>query len=167
MMEKKLINLGLSTHRYGYRSLMQPMAQALAMQGIERAFVVHGLSAEGRGMDELSIEGPTFVLEVRGADVLEEKTLVPRELGMIMPAQHALRVESREEAVKVAEALIAGQTHPAFRKEVAEAVSLQAALGLLLHRDQSLDRLCDALDETRRTVAGGFKVPFVRENAHA
>ena len=25
-LEKKLINLGLSTHRYGYRSLMQPIA---------------------------------------------------------------------------------------------------------------------------------------------
>lgn len=149
------------------RSLMQPMAQALAMQGIERAFVVHGLSAEGRGMDELSIEGPSFVLEVRGADVLEEKTLVPRDLGMAMPAQHALRVESREEAINAAAALLAGKTHAGFRKEVAEAVSLQAALGLLLHRDQSLDSLCDALSEARQTVEGGFKAPSVLEKAHA
>ena len=149
------------------RSLMQPMAQALAMQGIERAFVVHGLSAEGRGMDELSIEGPSFVVEVRGDRVLEEKTLVPRELGLVMPAQHALRVESKDEAIRVAAGLLEGESHPDFNADVADAVALQSALGLLLHRDQSLDALHDSLQESRQTLKRGFTAPFPREMRHA
>lgn len=149
------------------RSLMQPMAQALAMQGIERAFVVHGLSAEGCGMDELSIEGPSFVVEVRDNTVHEEVTLVPRELGMGMPAQHALRIESREQAIDVASAMLAGQSHPAYRDEVANAVALQAALGLVLHRDQALTSLCDGLHEAKAVLQRGFTAPFAREAAHA
>lgn len=149
------------------RSLMQPMAQALAMQSIERAFVVHGLSAEGCGMDEISIEGPSFVLEVRGKDVLEEKTLVPRELGMGMPAQHALRVVSREQAIEVAAGLLEGSAHPAYRKDVAEAVALQAALGLLLHRDMNLGSLSDVLQEARSTLNTGFSTSLLKERTHA
>lgn len=148
------------------RSLMQPMAQALAMQGVERAFVVHGLSAEGRGMDELSIEGPSFVLEVRGADVLEESTLVPRELGMEMPAQHALRVGCKAEAISTAVGLLSGERHPDFRPHVADAVAMQSALGLLLHRDEPLQGLCDALQESRAHLAAGFTLPFATERTH-
>lgn len=149
------------------RSLMQPMAQALAMQGIERAFVVHGLCAEGRGMDELSIEGPSFVVEVRDGDVLKETTLVPRELGMHMPMQHALRVESRDEAIAVAAAILNGEDDPDFRNEVADAVALQAALGLLLHREQELDSIREALSDARGTLANGFIAPFAVERADA
>ena len=140
--------------------LAAPMAEALSRQGLRRAFVVHGKSAEGRGLDEASTEGPTTVLEVRDGRVHAAQVLVPRDLGLGAPARGALGVADREAALAVARALGRGDTDPAFRPAVADGVALQAGLGLLLHRDLPLERLPGAFAECRETLARGFAFPL-------
>jgi anthranilate phosphoribosyltransferase len=140
--------------------LLAPMAGALATRGVERAFVVHGKDAEGAGLDEPSIEGPTRVLEVRGTEVLPALVIVPRDLGIPRPSRDALVVCDRAEALQVAQGFHAGSRAQNFRAAVADAVALQAALGMLLHRGGELGSLHDVLLEIRAALQDGFALPL-------
>ncbi len=141
--------------------LVAPMAGALARRTtLRRAFVIHGKDAEGKGLDEASIEGPTTVVAVLAGKASAPQVLVPRELGIVPPTRHALRVADRAEALAVARGIFGGATHVDFRPAVADAVALQAALGLQLHRNASLDGLADSLREARLRLEGGFTLPF-------
>lgn len=140
--------------------LLAPMATALARQGVRRAFVIHGKDAEGRGMDEASIEGPTSVVEVRDGSVFTKQVLVPRELGIPVPARGALAVKDRAEALAVAKALALGHAAQGFRSAIADAVALQAGLGLLLHHGLPLDGLNSAYAESREALSTGFRLPL-------
>ena len=141
--------------------LMQPMAGALARRGsLRRAFVIHGKDAEGRGMDEASIEGPTVVVEVREGQVLGRQVLVPRDLGLSQPLAGALHVKDRAQALAVARGLFAGAAHADFRPAVADAVALQTGLGLLLHRGLGLEGIGAACQEARARLDRGFALPF-------
>lgn len=143
--------------------LLAPMAEALATRGVSRAFVLHGKDAEGRGLDEASLEGPTRVVPVRDGRVRPSHVLVPRELGLPMPVKGALRAESRDEAVAAAKGLLAGADHPDFRPAVADAVALQAALGTLLVDDAEIDHLPTRLRELREALQSGFEAPLATE----
>ncbi len=134
--------------------------RALATRGVERAFVVHGKDAEGAGLDEPSIEGPTRVLEVQRDKVLPVQVIVPRDLGIPRPPKDALVVRDRAEALRVAKGFHAGAHDEGFRGAVADAVALQTALGLLLHRGLDLGCLRDALLETRAALQKGFPLPL-------
>ena len=141
--------------------LLAPMAGALARRvSLRRAFVIHGKDAEGKGLDEASIEGPTLILPVADGRVSTRQVLVPRELGLTAPVRNALRVADRAEALAVARGLFAGAAHADFRPAVADAVALQAALGLHLHRQAGLEGLADTLKETRAQIDRGFPPPF-------
>lgn len=140
--------------------LAAPMAEALARQGLRRAFVVHGKSAEGRGLDEASTEGPTLLIEVRDGRAKAPQVLVPRDLGVPLPDRRALGVADRAEALAVARALGRGAGDPAFPPAVADAVALQAGLGLVLHRGLPLESLPGAFTECRETLASGFAFPL-------
>ncbi|HJW07995.1 MAG TPA: anthranilate phosphoribosyltransferase [Holophagaceae bacterium] len=140
--------------------LLGPMAGALARRGVARAFVVHGKDAAGRGMDEASIEGPTIVVPVRDGQVLAAQVIVPRDLDLAQPDRDALRVADRAEALAAARGLFAGERHPDFRAAVADGVALQAALGLVLHRDLPLEDLSRSLKEARETLRAGMVLPL-------
>jgi anthranilate phosphoribosyltransferase len=139
--------------------LMLPMAGALARRGtLQRAFVIHGKDAEGKGMDEASIEGPTVVVEIAEGQVAGRRVLVPRDLGLPQPEGHALQVADRAEALAVAQGLFGGASHAAFRVAVADAVALQAALGLQLHRGAGLETLGQAFHEARAQLDRGLDI---------
>jgi anthranilate phosphoribosyltransferase len=141
--------------------LVAPMAGALSRRPtLRRAFVIHGKDAEGKGLDEASIEGPTLVVAVKDGQMQPRQVLVPRELGIPQPEPHALRVADRAEALAVARGLLGGVAHPDFRGAVADAVALQAGLGLLLHRDSPLEGLPQAFCEARVALQQGFPLPF-------
>ena len=141
--------------------LAAPMAGALARRGtLRRAFVIHGKDAEGKGLDEASIEGPTTVVEVVEGRVAPPVVLVPRDLGLAQPPRRALCIQDRAEALTVARGLHAGAGHPDFRAAVADAVALQAGLGLLLHRGADLGSLPGTYREARAALEAGFPLPF-------
>ena len=64
--------IGVSEHRF-----VQPMAQALALLGTERAWVVHGED----GLDEVTIAGTTSVAEAREAEV-KTFEIQPEDFGV-------------------------------------------------------------------------------------
>jgi anthranilate phosphoribosyltransferase len=65
--------MGVSSADY-----LQVLAEALARGGSEHALVVHG----DEGMDEISVTGPTTVVEVRDGRVGEPYTIEPEALGL-------------------------------------------------------------------------------------
>ena len=101
-----------------------------------------------------------MLLPVADGRVGAQQVLVPRELGLAAPSRNALRVVDRAEALAVARGLFAGASHADFRPAVADAVALQAALGLHLHRQAGLEGLPDTLRETRAQIDRGFPPPF-------
>lgn len=148
-------------------TLLEPMAGALAQGGLQRGFVIHGKNAQGDGMDEASIEGPTRVLELRNGKVLAIEVLVPRDLAIGAPQRDALRVEDRAQALAVARGCLHGSASPDFRAAVADAVALQAGLGLLLHRNAPLADLPRAMQECRDVLENGFEAPLPAEEIAA
>ncbi|MBK8725441.1 MAG: anthranilate phosphoribosyltransferase [Holophagaceae bacterium] len=158
-----LLNPGRPAHLLlgvAREELLMPMAGALARRGVVRAFVVHGKDAEGQGLDEASIEGPTRIVEVQGGAAVEAAVLVPRELGLRLPAKDALTVGDRAEALRLALGFHGGSAHADFVPALADAVALQAGLGLLLHRDLPLAALAGALGEARTRLDQGFPLPL-------
>jgi anthranilate phosphoribosyltransferase len=71
--------LGVASHEAQGR-----LAGALKLLGTERALVVHG----AEGLDEISLSGPTYVLDVHDGDVGE---------SVVRPEQYGLRPASSEE----------------------------------------------------------------------
>lgn len=137
---------------------IEPVATALAANGLEAALVVHGRTAAGQGMDEASMEGPTFLQPVRGGLLLPQVRLLPGELGL-NPGLASRAAGSKEECVALAEGLAGGREHPDFSPRVAEEVALQAALGLLLVRGLEISALPALVAEARATLLEGLHLP--------
>lgn len=104
------------------------LAAVLAELGTTRAWVVHGAPVEGapRGLDEVSPCGPTLVTEVEGGR-LTERVIVPSDAGLPTVPSSALAGGDAAENARAAEALLAGERHPAR-----PAVLLNAACGLVV-----------------------------------
>lgn len=104
---------------------LRPMAEALRDLGVTRAWVVHGTSStEDRVIDELSIAGPTQVIEVRDG-ALTELTIMPEDADVKRTGLATLAGGKPEENARAIEALFEGDAGP-FR----EAVVLNASAGL-------------------------------------
>ena len=137
---------------------VEPVAAALAAGGLEGALVVHGLTAEGLGMDEASLDGPTLIQPVRAGRLLDPVRLLPEALGLARtpPARAA---GSKAECVAIAEGLAGGREHPGYSPRVAEEVALQAALGLLLVRGRDFSELPALVAEARAALMQGLHLP--------
>ncbi len=97
--------------------LLETMAEAAAGLGLQKAVIVFG-----NGVDEVSTEGPTEVVEVRNLKV-ERYTITPSDLGA--PLVKLPKVESREEAVEKALRGLRG-----VDREAKIAIGINAALAL-------------------------------------
>jgi anthranilate phosphoribosyltransferase len=137
---------------------IQPVAEALAAGGLQGALVVHGLTEGGLGMDEASLDGPTWLQPVREGRLLPRVRLLPQEAGVqrTLPARAA---GSKAECVALAEGLAGGREHPDFSPRVAEEVALQAALGLVLVRGMQVSALPALVAEVRAALLGGLHLP--------
>lgn len=140
--------------------LLEPMAEALAASGVQRAFVIHGTDRAGRGLDEAAIDGPTCLIEIRGDRAGAAITLEAEEAGLPAHPAGLPRIHSRAEAFASARALLAGRRDPAFDSAVADAVGLQAALAVLLERGKDVAALPEVFGEVRQQLEEGVELPF-------
>lgn len=124
-------------------ALVRPVAEALAMLGVERALVVHG-----DGLDEVALHGPTRAARVAGGEI-EEMTLTPQDAGLACrPLNELAGGEPAENARALAETL-AGRRHGAY----AEAIALNT--GALLWVAGRAGGLAAGTEEARDALASG------------
>ena len=105
---------------------LRPMAETLQKLGIKRAWVVHGQAVDDRAIDELSIAGPTKILDVT-PDGISELEVTPGDAGLNTSPLSLLAGGSPDENANAIVKVFEGGTS-AFR----DAIVLNAAAGLLV-----------------------------------
>ena len=124
-------------------TLAGKMADVLVRLGVERAVVFHG----GDGMDELSVSGPSHVIEIDGGR--KEYELHPSDLGLAPASVDAMRGGGPEENARIAREILDGAPGP--RRDVVllnTAAALRAA-GLAKDWKEGLKAGAEAIDSGR------------------
>ncbi len=106
-----------------HKSLIEPMAQALALLGTKNAWVVHGSD----GLDEMTLAGETFIAEVFGNKISFFK-LTPEDFGLPRADTKFLKTDSPEESAKIISEVLDSNR----RDEARSLVILNAAAALLV-----------------------------------
>ncbi len=134
----------------------RPLAEVAGALGSERVLVVHS-----EGLDELSIEGPTTVVELDG-DRIDAYEVSPSDFGLRERGMDDLRADTPAESLKLIRAALNG-THEAARDIVAlnagaavhaAGVAISLANGVVLAQDviasgQAAEKLAEFVDMTR------------------
>jgi anthranilate phosphoribosyltransferase len=139
--------------------LVGPVGEVMAEIGYQRALVVHGFDAEQqRGMDELSVLGPSRVVEIGAGGRRDVSTVEPEDVGLrrsrhedIAPLED-LRDESRR-FVRV----LAGRGHGAC----VDAACYNAAA--VLYVAGVVDDLAVGVERSRATVENGAALARLRQ----
>jgi anthranilate phosphoribosyltransferase len=107
--------------------LVPIVAEAMRLLGVRHAYVVHGSAGQNatRGLDELSISGPTQLAEVYG-NAISFDTLTPEQVGLRTAPLESLRGGDAAANADILRAIFAGETGP--RRDV---VLLNAAAVLI------------------------------------
>lgn len=104
-------------------SLVEPMAQALALLGTEKAWVVHGTD----GLDEMTLNGETLVAEVSG-NKLRMFKFTPEDFGLHRGKIEHLRTDTPEQSAKIIKEVLSSRR----RDEARSLIVLNAAAALLV-----------------------------------
>jgi anthranilate phosphoribosyltransferase len=100
---------------------LRPMAETLARTGTEHAWLVHG-----QGLDELTLAGPSNVVELKGGSI-RDFTVAPEDAGLPRAPTEALLGGGPAENAAALVALLRG-THGPYR----DCVVLNAAAALVV-----------------------------------
>lgn len=129
------------------REHLRNYAEVLQRLGRKRAWVVHGLTAEGRGMDEVSPLAETLVhcLDEQG---LSERTLSPADFGLSCAADATeLRGGEAEENARIIREILAGTRRGLARDIVLiNAAAALVVLGLAATLAEGLERAGELVD---------------------
>ena len=104
-------------------SLIEPMAQALALPGTQNAWVVHGSD----GLDEMTLTGKTFVAEVSGKKIRTFK-ISPEDFKLHRGKIEHLKAETPEQSAQIIRDVLASKR----RDEARSLIVLNAAAALLI-----------------------------------
>jgi anthranilate phosphoribosyltransferase len=117
------------------------MASALALLGTERALVVHG----AEGLDEISLSGPTYLLDVSGLKTTEA-VIRPEQLGLKAAPPEALKGGDAAYNAKIVRAVLGGEATEAQRDMVAlNAAAALVAAGVATDMRAGLERAREVL----------------------
>ncbi len=106
-----------------HKSLLEPMAQALALLGITKAWVVHGSD----GLDELTLNGRTHVAEVSG-NKIRTFDVSPEDFGLKSADISKLKVKNADESAKIVSDILESKR----RDEARNLVIINSAAALLI-----------------------------------
>jgi anthranilate phosphoribosyltransferase len=124
-------------------ALLRPIAEALAVLGIEHAMVVHG----NDGLDEISIGAPTAVVEVRGGE-LREYEIAPAAFGLKTGSAAEFLTADVREATELLRRTLAGD--PGAAQDV---LALNA--GAAIYVGGGAPSLADGVARAREIIASG------------
>jgi anthranilate phosphoribosyltransferase len=119
------------------------MADVLIRLGVERAIVFHA----GDGMDELSVSGPSHVIEIDGQR--KEYELNPAELGLERAPVEAMRGGGPEENARIAREVLGGAPGPRRNAVLLNSAAALRAAGLAKDWKQGLKAGAEAIDSGR------------------
>lgn len=131
--------LGVSAAEY-----VHVLAEALAHMGCERALVVRGAD----GMDELSVTGPSTVVEVSGGRVGRPQSFDPESCGLVRHRLEALAGGGPEENAAITRSVLAG-----MRGAPRDSVLLNAAAALNVAGVAA--SLREGVEQARRSIDSG------------
>ncbi|MBU2923991.1 anthranilate phosphoribosyltransferase [Colwellia sp. 4_MG-2023] len=103
--------------------LLLPMAEALQLTGVERAFVVYG-----SGLDEIALHGETNVIELN-AGKLTERTISPQDFGLKNYSLEQIKGGTPQENADIIKTILSGKGQEAHNA----AVIINCAALLYLH----------------------------------
>ena len=106
-----------------HRSLVEPVAKALALLKTDAAWVVHGEN----GLDEVSLDGKTFVATVKGSQV-RAYVVTPSDFGLKPAATGHLKTTTAKESATIIRDILASRR----RDEARSLVVLNAATALVI-----------------------------------
>ena len=136
------------------------VADALAVLGSRRAFVVHG----AHGVDELSPAGPNLVFEVADGAV-RERLIDPAELGIEQCDPGELAGGSPQENARTARDVLAGARGAKRDAVVLNAAGAIAAAGHASDLHDGIGLAAEAIDSGRATARLEELVRFSQESA--
>lgn len=114
--------------------LLKPIAQALQLTGVKRAFVVHG-----SGLDEIALHGDTQLIEIKDEQLIE-RTISPQDFGLKNYSLDDIKGGTPQENADIIKAILSGTGQEAHNA----AVIINCAALLYLH-DQASDLKAAAL----------------------
>jgi len=123
--------------------LLKPIAQALLLTGVKRAFVVHG-----SGLDEIALHGDTQVIEIKNGQLVE-RTLSPADFGLENHSLEAIKGGTPQENADIIKTILSGNGQSAHNA----AVLINCAALLYLH--DKADTLQTAAELARDVLASG------------
>jgi anthranilate phosphoribosyltransferase len=123
--------------------LLLPMAEALQLTGVERAFVVYG-----SGLDEIALHGETNVIELRDGK-LSERTISPQDFGLKNYSLEQIKGGTPQENADIIKTILSGKGQEAHNA----AVIINCAALLYLHG--KTDNLKDAAQLVNDVLKSG------------
>lgn len=124
-------------------TLLNTMAQSVALTGVKRAFVVHG-----SGLDEIAVHGETQVIEIDDGKLIE-RTITPEDFGLTRYSLIDIKGGSPAENARYTQDILAGQGLPAHEA----AVIINCAALLYLHGKATT--LNEAAEIAQKTLKSG------------
>src|SRR6266446_508865 len=93
-----------------HRSLLEPVASALALLGAEKAWVIHGAD----GLDEITLTRETFVAACSAGSPVETFTISPHDFGLECSSLDGARGRGPAENAKLIRAILQGREDKNF-----------------------------------------------------
>jgi len=103
--------------------LLLPIAQALQLTGVKRAFVVHG-----SGLDEIALHGDTQIIELKEGQLIE-RTISPQDFGLQNYSIDDIKGGTPSDNADIIKAILSGEGQEAHNA----AVIINCAALLYLH----------------------------------
>ena len=131
------------------------MASALAELGARRALVVHSED----GLDEISVNAPTRVIEIRDGVVVDDWKLEPGDLGIVTTDPESLTGGGVKENLDRMREILGGHEVSA----AAEAVAVNAAAALYVA--EKVETVALGLEMARETLRSGASLAILESLA--
>ena len=131
--------------------LLQPIAQALQLTGVKRAWVVHG-----SGLDEIALHGKTQLIEIKNNKLIE-RTISPQDFGLKSYTLDEIKGGTPQENADIIKAILSGKGQEAHNA----AVIINCAALLYLH--DKADDLTSAAQKASDVLKSGKAIETLEQ----
>ncbi len=138
------------------RELCPAFAEILQRLNRDSAWVVHGTTADGLPVDEVSVMGPTRICKAGAYQDLEDEEITPADFGMHRASTEELRGGGPKENAAILEAILSGKETGGRRDMVLmNSGAALACAGLA-------DSMGDGIELSREVIASGAALDRLR-----